>query len=243
MTLKTYKAPTMAAALDEVRRDLGRDAVILHTRPFRKGGLFGVGGRKFWEVTASTGVNVPPRPVKGRYVGVSEPDGRSVVPGEAAQGVADTPQGGGLAKQVRRLREMLSQLLERGAERPDGVAADALSAIEEHLVGQDVRKDIARDVAERLRLSLTGEQVNDAALVRSRVRDIIAGGISTASPLEKPVAGRARVIALIGPTGVGKTTTIAKLAANYHLHEGRRVGLITMDTYRIAAVEQLRTYA
>ena len=50
-------------------------------------------------------------------------------------------------------------------------------------------------------------------------------------------------MALVGPTGVGKTTTIAKLAANYHLKEKRRVGLITVDTYRIAAVEQLRTYA
>ena len=47
----------------------------------------------------------------------------------------------------------------------------------------------------------------------------------------------------VGPTGVGKTTTIAKLAANFRLREKRRVGLITVDTYRIAAVEQLRTYA
>ena len=51
------------------------------------------------------------------------------------------------------------------------------------------------------------------------------------------------LVALVGPTGVGKTTTIAKLAANYRLREKRRVGLITVDTYRIAAVEQLRTYA
>ena len=51
------------------------------------------------------------------------------------------------------------------------------------------------------------------------------------------------MVALVGPTGVGKTTTIAKLAANYRLREKRRVGLITVDTYRVAAVEQLRTYA
>ncbi|MCD6304583.1 MAG: 50S ribosome-binding GTPase, partial [Planctomycetes bacterium] len=57
------------------------------------------------------------------------------------------------------------------------------------------------------------------------------------------LGGRARVIALIGPTGVGKTTTIAKLAANYKLRLRRKVGLVTMDTYRIAAVDQLRTYA
>lgn len=55
--------------------------------------------------------------------------------------------------------------------------------------------------------------------------------------------GRPLTIALIGPTGVGKTTTVAKLAAAYKLRQGKRVGLITSDTYRIAAVDQLRTYA
>jgi flagellar biosynthesis protein FlhF len=55
--------------------------------------------------------------------------------------------------------------------------------------------------------------------------------------------GTRRLVALVGPTGVGKTTTIAKLAANYRLKEKHNVGLITVDTYRIAAVEQLRTYA
>jgi len=52
-----------------------------------------------------------------------------------------------------------------------------------------------------------------------------------------------RVQALIGPTGVGKTTTLAKLASRASLEEGRKVGLITIDTYRIGAVEQLKTYA
>jgi flagellar biosynthesis protein FlhF len=51
------------------------------------------------------------------------------------------------------------------------------------------------------------------------------------------------VVALIGPTGVGKTTTIAKLAANLKLKEKRSVGLITIDTYRIAAIDQLKRYA
>ncbi len=62
MTLKTYQAATMAQALAQVKQDLGRNAVILHTRTFRKGGLMGlIGGRSMWEVTASPNVNVPPR--------------------------------------------------------------------------------------------------------------------------------------------------------------------------------------
>src|SRR5205814_3333270 len=74
-----------------------------------------------------------------------------------------------------------------------------------------------------------------------------------AQQLEKliPVAGEIvrkktvgpHVVALIGPTGVGKTTTIAKLAANLKLREKRKIGLITIDTYRIAAIDQLKKYA
>lgn len=57
------------------------------------------------------------------------------------------------------------------------------------------------------------------------------------------IAATSQMVQFVGPTGVGKTTTIAKLAANYSIKEGKKLGLITADTYRIAAVEQLRTYA
>lgn len=60
------------------------------------------------------------------------------------------------------------------------------------------------------------------------------------NPLQE---GNPSVLAVVGATGVGKTTTVAKLAARIALHERRRVELVTLDTYRIAAVEQLKTYA
>ena len=67
---------------------------------------------------------------------------------------------------------------------------------------------------------------------------MIESEIRATGPL-RVTPGQRRVVALVGPTGVGKTTTIAKLAANFRLREKRKVGLITVDTYRIAAVEQL----
>jgi len=54
---------------------------------------------------------------------------------------------------------------------------------------------------------------------------------------------KGRAIAFVGPTGVGKTTTLAKLAAHYNMKLGKDVALITIDTYRIGAVEQLKIYA
>ena len=58
-----------------------------------------------------------------------------------------------------------------------------------------------------------------------------------------PATGRCRRAALVGPTGVGKTTTVAKLAADFQLRQGCQVGLITVDTFRVGAVEQLQAYA
>src|SRR5690606_6121989 len=62
-------------------------------------------------------------------------------------------------------------------------------------------------------------------------------------PITRTAKGRPQIVALIGPTGVGKTTTVAKLAANLKLRENQKVGLITIDTYRIAAIDQLKKYA
>ena len=79
-------------------------------------------------------------------------------------------------------------------------------------------------------------------LLKARIARMIEDEIQVTGPIQVTQQSP-RLVALVGPTGVGKTTTIAKLAANYRLREKTRVGLITVDTYRIAAVEQLRTYA
>jgi flagellar biosynthesis protein FlhF len=88
----------------------------------------------------------------------------------------------------------------------------------------------------------SGLQVADTLLVKARIAQLLEDEIAVSGPLTTSTE-KCRLVALVGPTGVGKTTTIAKLAANYRLREKKRVGLITVDTYRVAAVEQLRTYA
>ena len=71
----------------------------------------------------------------------------------------------------------------------------------------------------------------------SKLRDIMSRDIKSSND---DLNGN---VVLVGPTGVGKTTTIAKLAGNLSLVKKKKVGLITVDTYRIGAVEQLKTYA
>ncbi|RPI97736.1 MAG: flagellar biosynthesis protein FlhF, partial [Spirochaetales bacterium] len=77
--------------------------------------------------------------------------------------------------------------------------------------------------------------------IEKSLRDLLKSRIVTSGPFKK--GSRKKVLMFIGPTGVGKTTTMAKLGAIFALREGYRVSFITIDNYRIAATEQLKKYA
>ncbi|MDY6913222.1 MAG: flagellar biosynthesis protein FlhF [Planctomycetota bacterium] len=255
MNLKTYQAPTMAEALAEVKQDLGREAVILNTRNFRKGGLLGIGGKSMWEVTASSNVNVPRRLPRGRYASDMVPAGRQARPlapvprNDTVQaGLSPSPETrggsrGSLGEQVGEIHGMIQRLLARHAGGRDDDMPHQLRRLRTQLLAQEVAEDMADALICQLQMSLTGRQLDDAELVRQRLVQTVASRIPIADHCTETSQRRGRVIALVGPTGVGKTTTIAKLAANFKLRQKLRVGLVTIDTYRIAAVDQLRTYA
>ena len=116
------------------------------------------------------------------------------------------------------------------------------------LIEHEVASELAEDICSRICTELTPTEIDNSELVRGRLLDHLAEHLEAGDPVDtgelmKPEDGRPLTMALIGATGVGKTTTVAKLAASYTLRDNLRVGLITTDTYRIAAVEQLRTYA
>jgi flagellar biosynthesis protein FlhF len=139
------------------------------------------------------------------------------------------------------LQSLITQLRARSELTPQHDLPPALFDAFTDLIEADVDQDAARDLVDRLR-SEPHLDLHDPLAARARLAHLLESDVHVAGPIET-AAGAARVVALVGPTGVGKTTTIAKLAANFRLRENRRVGLITVDTYRIAAVEQLRTYA
>ncbi|MFW6133853.1 MAG: flagellar biosynthesis protein FlhF [Planctomycetota bacterium] len=244
MDTRTYHATTMADALAEVKSDLGRDAVILHTRRSRKGALLKLfGGRRVWEVTAASTVRAPARvgaAGAGRYEpDRPEPDAAPETPDRAAAATTTdaAPPAAGVPREVAEIRKMVATLLARGRGEPE--LPPAVLTCRDRLIEQDVAPELAAELVADLRRELTGEQLGDRDVLFPALRRLIAGRIRTSAPTSQ---GR-RVIALVGPTGVGKTTTIAKLAANAKLHDDRRVALVTLDSYRIAAVDQLKTYA
>ena len=110
------------------------------------------------------------------------------------------------------------------------------------LIEHDVDERLALELTEAVYKSMPPGQMDSKDLVDRRLIETIAGLVKTGTT-SKPESKRPRVVALVGPTGAGKTTTIAKLAAIEKFLNNGSVGLITVDTFRIGAIEQLRTFA
>jgi flagellar biosynthesis protein FlhF len=111
------------------------------------------------------------------------------------------------------------------------------------LIQNQVAAELACDIIKTLHKQVRPEYFNQPDYVRQRLAEQIEKLLPTTGPIVRTKTIGPHVVALIGPTGVGKTTTVAKLAADLKLRQKRRVGMITIDTYRIAAVDQLKKYA
>jgi flagellar biosynthesis protein FlhF len=236
MQSRTYRAKTMKDALTRVRRDLGGDAVILAAQEVRRRRFFGLGARSVVEVTATD-----------RMPSAAASEGRSThgapIPGASAPHGPSPALQARFGEELSRLHTMVEMLSRQG--RIDHLLPDLpaeLVPIYSQLIEADIPEVLTRRLVRFIAETLEPDQVDDDEAIRAALCQAVAQCIPVAPPIS-PVVGARRVVALVGPTGVGKTTTVAKLAANFKLAHGARVGLITVDTYRIAAVEQLRTYA
>lgn len=241
MHLKRFRAATMDEALRRIGEELGPDAVILHTKSIPLVGASPFGQRHGVEVTAALDGDPPGVQGSGfRVQGVnSNPHPPTPNPPTTAVSAPAVSEFGVLQRELERVGAMVSGLYGRGAL--PFTVSDALCRVYWSLLAQEVEDGVARrwvvSVQDRLRDAASPDSTPLSALLA----EVLARELG-----ETPVSGAGRsrrVIALVGPTGVGKTTTIAKLAAGYRFREGKRVALITTDTYRIAGAQQLKNYA
>jgi flagellar biosynthesis protein FlhF len=243
----------MDEAREKVRAKLGSDALIVKTRTYRRGGVFGVGGREVVEVYATD--------TRSRIENVKrERSSRSRSTGAAAAAEAEKPGGvvpapitSGPEREAegRESVESISSALGQIRKEIRDLAARSSGALRyDHpfladcydlLVSREVEARLADRIVQQIGLLRLPADVPDPARVRSVVRLQLARVFIPTPEFDE--RKRPRIIALVGPTGVGKTTTIAKLAARAKINERQRVGLITLDTFRIAAVDQLEKYA
>lgn len=226
MKVKVFTARSMQDAMAQVKSDLGRDAVILHTRRLHKGGFFGFFAKDMVEVMAAIDTPIAAAEVK---------ESRGVQQQQTVMAESNTKVTA-LQLEIANMRKMLEQVLYK-MPKSDQQTSPLLDTL--------VRNDIDIRIAENLIKGLPdGKSMigSDPSMVRQLLTDRIMNYLQRVDGITIPVAG-CKTVALIGPTGVGKTTTVAKLAANFALKEGCKVALITADTYRISAVEQLKTYS
>ena len=254
MEIKTFRAKTMQQALNLVRSELGAEATVLHTRELNTGLVSRMFRGRQYEIAASADMAAPARSAPS--LAVSQDATTTLEPTldvdyrsryrdhfqqqQAEQAPAEDPAEEP-TQEFNELHALAEQLRERSHQTPERHLPETIFQVYTDMIESDIDESIAQELIERLR-SEANVDIENSAAVRTELVQMLADELTVSGPIEA-LPGQGRVVALVGPTGVGKTTTIAKLAANYRLRENKRVGLITVDTYRIAAVEQLRTYA
>ncbi len=255
--LTTFRGKSMADALDQVKRRFGRTAVILSTRTVSRRGVLGLGARPYVEITAAREMNDLPEPMRKNGMPVRSPRAPISLRGRGAGGEGEGPDGSfpgrsgqapkvspdALLSEVSSLKGLIGELVvETRRARTPSIPAE-LFDFHRRLIETNVAEELAGQLLSAVRTKLTAQQMGDPKAVRAELARAMMAMLPPTVPIEVRGSKKPYVVALVGPTGVGKTTTIAKLAANLCLRENRRVGLLTLDTYRIAAVEQLKTYA
>jgi flagellar biosynthesis protein FlhF len=170
------------------------------------------------------------------------PRGEILPPASSPDAATSPLDDGGLSQRLETIESLISQLNSNSRRGSRAEVPDELFHLYAELIDAEVDDPEARSLVLELRQQCSTEDLKDP----HRLSTLLAGLVEKQVPCCGPIIvtpGRRTVVALVGPTGVGKTTTIAKLAANFKLRDGVKVGLVTVDTYRVAAVEQLRTYA
>jgi len=261
----------MREALMQIKNELGEDAVILKTRKLPKK-MFNLGQSEEVEVTAaiddtasqsalppitmeSTGVYARPRP-SSNIIDTTQPGTPQIKPWEPPcidesenNRTASIPRRSDdrrnqlemmeLRENIRELREMVKGILENGATVSAGGFTGGWAVVYKRLIDSEVKPHIAEELIRRA-------GVSDGTLSDKEAEKRFVNMISSTFPVAGPLKLKKKgplVVAFVGPTGSGKTTTLAKLAAHCSITKKKNVSIITADTYRIAAIEQIRTFS
>lgn len=266
MQIKRFEAFEMSEALRVVREELGPEAVILSTREIRKE-EFGLLSRPVIEITAA--IDPPPssRPSQAAAVPkfqklLEEVNGAGELPATELSAVREELQAlreaveslrsgsgagkassfSGLHSTWLEMKGALRTLIEQQFRGELAQTHENLIALFNRLAVNGVDPQRAMGLIRTLREKLTPEELWKEDFVQYYLREMIQGMIQVSGPLQG-ASEEARAVALVGPTGVGKTTTVLKLAAERALQKQEPVTLASLDTYRVGATEQLKSYA
>ncbi len=153
----------------------------------------------------------------------------------------ETRDGDHVKTELDELKSMIQLLLEGEADKKPSLH-EGLAQVFKEMVANKINEAFALKLIREVSAKIPEEHYKNVGFIKTYVAREMVKSIKIGGPI-KLKQGTTKIVAFVGPTGVGKTTTIAKLAADFTLSKKASVALITLDTYRIAAVEQLKTYA
>ncbi|MFQ3543314.1 flagellar biosynthesis protein FlhF [Halobacillus rhizosphaerae] len=224
MKIKKFIAPTMPEAMKKVRQELGPDAVILNSKNVKTGGFLGMFKKMNIEVIAALDPAASRGKVKEPYI-----NRKNRLP-ENYPPASDSDE---VLKELKHLKTLMKE------QKQQPLFHDSCQKLYEHLLNQELDKELAHEFT----TLVEGNQLSLNSMTSSKRDMVNMLSEKLGKTVQFPELYSKQFVHLVGPTGVGKTTTIAKIAADAMLNRDLNVALITIDTYRIAAIDQLRTYA
>lgn len=231
----------MPEAMKLIRSELGNDAIILNSRVIQTDGFLGFFKKRNIEVIAA----LDEKPLD--KVQQLKPENRNDVnspavlhPAKTAD-VKENSDTEELRKELSELKCLLSSVVERNAH-DDPVLPAPIEKLQNVLLKQEIKESTVETIVNEAMKwwKDSGESKTEAEILtwaKNRMMEKISHLSFSGITFSK------KFITVVGPTGVGKTTTLAKMAADCILKHKKKVAFITTDTYRIAAIDQLKTYA
>ena len=253
MIVKKYTGKDETEAVMKAKDDLGSNAVVLNVRTMKQRGLAKIFKKDFVEITAALEEKDFAQNVNNNKPTFSRVSSEAIKKQQSqinllADDRADTnapKQSEIIEKKLDSLHDMLRNQMVKEEDvkpvvRPENNANfKSLKLIYNKLLENEVSEKYANAIINDIENSMKKESNLDSILASVYQKIILKFG----EPEAIEDDDRRKIVFFIGPTGVGKTTTIAKLASDFKLTRSKNVAMITADTYRIAAVEQLNTYA
>lgn len=243
MIIKKYEAETENDAIMMAKEELGGGAVIMNIRTTKPKGIFKLFRKPLVEVTAAVDEKTPENPIPAPKP-KREPAPKKEVKEEPVAEPVEEKKLDTLAEIIEKQISSEGSLKEQESKKIEQEKEQRSEKVRTLLYNQFLRNEVDEKYAHMLVEDVTmpseKEEALDAVLANVYQRIVLKLGQPQVIKLNQK---KPRVCFFIGSTGVGKTTTIAKIASLFKLEKKAKVALITSDTYRIAAVEQLKTYA
>lgn len=250
MRIKKYLGKNQQDVVNKIKFDLGPDAVILNSRKVKKKGIFSLFSKPLIEITAAVQdkeeieTKSNKQNAQKQNTNINTKQKQSVQKEEnndmqKIQLKIDKLEGL-LTNLANNIETNASEKEDKGEDKQEDKYEGMYKIFYDNLKNNNVEESIVEKIIEWAKEMVSN---NPSQSIYNLLYNRLIFLLGKTKILEEGDTKKARVVLFVGSTGVGKTTTIAKLASNLILKKNKKIGFITADTYRIAAVEQLKIYS